>query len=64
MSPKYSLNKEDGKKIVSGALVAISGALLTYTSQVITEIDFGQYTPIVVAIFSVLSNTLRKYLQG
>lgn len=64
MSPKYSLNKEDGKRILSGAVVALSGSLLTYTSQVVTETNFGEYTPIVVALFSVLSNTLRKYLQG
>lgn len=64
MSPKYSLNKEDGKRILSGAAVALSGALLTYVSQVVTETNFGEYTPIVVAMFSVVSNTLRKYLQG
>ena len=64
MSKKYSLNKEDLMKIGVGALVALAGALLTYVSDVITEIDFGDMTPFVVALASILVNVGRKFLQG
>lgn len=62
MSPKYTLNQEDFKKIYIGALMAISGALLTYVTQVIGQIDFGEYTPIVVAMWSIFVNITRKYI--
>jgi hypothetical protein len=61
-SPKYSLNKEDGKRILLGAGIAVAGALLTYLTSVVTGMDFGQYTPMVVAIWAVLANTARKFL--
>lgn len=61
-SSKFSLNSADLKKIGIGFLVALSGAALTYVSQVITSIDFGGWTPIVVAGFSVLSNIVRKWI--
>ena len=64
MSPKYSLSREDGKKILTGALVALAGALLTYLAEVLTQINFGEWTPLVVSISSVLINAARKFLQG
>lgn len=63
-SKKYSLNKEDLRKIGIGLGVALSGALLTYIAEIVPNIDFGQFTPIVVVIASVLVNTGRKYLSG
>lgn len=62
MSAKYQLNKEDGKKILVGAGVAVGGALLTYLADLIPNVDFGVYTPIVVSIASVLINAGRKFL--
>ena len=63
-SIKYTLNTTDLKKIGTGAMVATIGALLTYLTQVITQIDFGQWTPIVVAVYGVLANIVRKFLAG
>jgi hypothetical protein len=64
MSNFLSLNKEDFKRIGMGAAVAVTGALLTYLSQVITTIDFGAYTPIVVAFWGVVANIVRKWLTN
>ena len=64
MSLKYSLNKEDLKKIAIGAGIALAGALLTYVSETITSVDFGEWTPIVVAISAILVNAGRKFLSG
>jgi len=63
-SEKYKLNKEDGKKILIGAGVAIAGAVLTYITEVIPNVDFGSYTPVVVALFSILANAVRKLIVG
>jgi hypothetical protein len=64
MSNFLSLNKEDFKRIGMGAAVAVTGALLTYLSQVITTIDFGAYTPIIMAVWSVVANIVRKWLTN
>jgi len=61
-SEKYSLVKEDLKRVGVGALVAILGALATYFEQTIPNIDFNAYTPLVVAINSVVVNVIRKYV--
>lgn len=61
-SKKFQLNKADLQKIGTGALVAIGGALITYLTQVVGQIDFGDYTPVAVALFSVAVNIARKYL--
>lgn len=62
MSKKYSLNKEDFKRIGIGALVALVGALLTYLETLIPNVDFGNWTPVAVAINSILANAVRKYI--
>jgi hypothetical protein len=61
-SQKLSLNLLDRKKIGKGALIAVIGVLLTYVADLIPTIDFGAYTPIVVAGFSVLANIVRKWI--
>lgn len=63
-SKQYSLNIEDFKKILVGALIAIAGAFLTYLLQVVGQIDFGTYTPLVVALSSIAINAARKYIAG
>lgn len=63
MSQRFSLDKqEDLKKILIGAGVAITGALLTYISETIIQIDFGGYTAMVVAMWSIIANIIRKYI--
>lgn len=62
-SKKYSLNKEDAKSIGKGALIAIAGALLTYFTGVIPNVDWGVYAPIVTAAFGILANSVRKFLK-
>lgn len=62
-SGRYQLNQEDLTKLGIGALVAVGGALLTYLADTIPGVDFGVYTPVVVAIASILINAGRKFLQ-
>jgi len=63
-SNKFQLNKQDFKKIAVGALVALGGALLTYAAQVVSNTNFGVYTPFVVVLAGVLVNAGRKALNG
>lgn len=52
--------KQDAiKKVIKGALIAMGGALCTYLLQISTTIDFGAYTGIIVAGFSIVINALR-----
>lgn len=60
-STKFKLNKKDFQKIGVGLLIAVGGALATYLLDIVPTVDFGVYTPAVVAINSVLINAVRKY---
>lgn len=61
-SKQLSVSKEDLIKVGKGALIAGGSAILTYLTSAITSLDFGEYTPIVVAGFGILINFLRKFI--
>jgi len=61
---KYSLNSIDWKKIGKWALIALGWALFTYIQSVIVTIDFGSYTPIIMAVNSIIINIVTKFLSG
>ncbi len=50
-------------KIGAGLLVAIAGAVLTYVSSWIVNVDFGAYTPIIMAVWTTIANIARKYIS-
>lgn len=52
------------KKVLQGAAVAGAGAALTYLAEHLTQLNFGQWTPMVVAALSVLVNVVRKLLNA
>ncbi len=56
-STSFSLNAEDGKRILKGAGVAVAGALVVYASTTIPQVDFGPWTPIVTAVAAVRQNS-------
>lgn len=53
--------KTNIKKVLIGALIAASGAVLTYLTAWASGTDFGSYTPVVVAVLSVFANIVRKF---
>lgn len=63
-SPRFTLDLVDWKSIGIGAVMAIGGALATYLLEILPRLDFGLYTPVVVAILGILLNTVRKFLSG
>lgn len=49
------------KSILIGSGIAAAGAALTYAAQAVSGVDFGVWTPVVVAALSVLANVARKF---
>ena len=60
-SQRWQLIKPDLKRIAIGAGIALLGALATYLESAIPSIDFGQWTPIIVAVNAIIINTIRKF---
>jgi len=63
-SKKYTLNKADLKSLVIGFIIVLAGSALTFVSENVGQIDWGVWTPFVVAFAALLVNLSRKYLQG
>jgi hypothetical protein len=63
-SSSLSINKEDLTKLGKGLLIAVLGAALTYGSEWMSGADFGSWTPVVVAGWSVAVNFLRKFIAS
>ena len=61
-SSKFKLDKEDLKKLGKGLLIAAGGAMLTYLASWTADVDFGSFTPTIVAVSAVVINFGRKYL--
>ena len=57
------MNKDKLISIAKGAGIAALGAILTYATQFATGADFGSATPVIVAVLSVLSNAVRKFVE-
>lgn len=67
-SARFTLSKNDGKKVLRGACYAIAGAVLTYLVGVVGNTNFVihgvNYTPMVVSVFSIFSSAAYKFLDG
>lgn len=61
-SPKFKIDSVGMKKVGKGALIAGIGASLVFLVENVSSIDFGEYTPFIVAISAVLVNLARKFL--
>lgn len=60
---QFNFTKENMIKIAKGAGIAVGGALLTYLAQFISDTDFGQWTPVVVALGGIVINAGREFLK-
>lgn len=59
-----SFDEKTIKKIAKGALIAGGGAVIAYLLKIIPTIDFGNWTPAVVALSSILINIYYQYKRG
>ena len=63
-SKLLKLDSFDWGKVGKGLLIAISGAILTYLTDLIPTIDFGVWTPMVMAFWSIVVNIVQKLLTN
>lgn len=64
MQKSFSFDKETLIKIGKGLLIAVGGAVITYATEYFSSTDFGVYTPLVVAVSSIIINTIKEYIKG
>jgi hypothetical protein len=57
------MNQDKWYKIGKGALIAMAGALAVYIPEAVNAVEWGTWTPFVVAAASILVNVLRLYIQ-
>ena len=63
-SKLLKLDSFDWVKVGKGLLIALCGAILTYLSDLIPTIDFGMWTPMVMAFWSIVVNIVQKLLTN
>lgn len=61
---KHKFTKETMLHILRGAGIAGGGAFSIYFLQAIGDVDFGELTPMVVAIASILINAVREWTKN
>lgn len=59
-----NLTKDDLVAVGKGLVIALVGAALTYLTAWISGHDFGTYTPMVVALWGVIVNIVRKWIDA
>lgn len=62
MSPKYSLNKEDGKKIGSAFIFSLLSAAVAFLIGIVQEIDFAQYA-FIVPVINVFLYSIKRWAE-
>ena len=59
---KLALPNEDWMKVLKGAGLAALGAVVTYAASHIGDMNFGEYTYIIVPAVTVVLNVVRKVI--
>ena len=62
LSPRWKLNKKDGKSLLRGFIIMLVGTALTWGLNQLPNIDFGQYTYIAIPVLGLLFNTGLKWV--
>ena len=57
-----NIDKAKALSVLKGAAIAAGAAVATYILQLLTQQDFGQATPAVVALCGILIQVLRKFV--
>lgn len=62
-SKRYKLDRTDWAKVGTGLLLALAGVALERTTEIVLDTDFGNWTGVVVSVYSVLVNMARKWIK-
>ena len=60
---RFTFTQEKLLSILKGAVIAMVGALLTYLTKVISGEDFQEFTPLIMAGWSIVANVVKKYIE-
>lgn len=63
MSARFTLSKEDGKKILKGFGIALAGTSLAYIADVLNAVDFGDLQPVAVILLPVLMAAINAAIK-
>ena len=61
MQKKNSFDKETITKIFKGAGIAGGAVAILYVLNWLILLDFGQYTALIVGVFSILINAIKEW---
>jgi len=61
MQQRNKFDQESLVKIGKGALIAGGAVAILYILESLTAIDFGNATPVVVGILSIIINAIKEY---
>ena len=70
MQPEYQVQESFAfdsvtlKKIGRGAIIAGLGAFAVYGLEAVMTMDFGEATPMIVALASILLNAVKDFVKG
>lgn len=70
MQPEYQVQESFAfdsvtlKKIGKGAIIAGLGAAAVYGLEAVMTMDFGEATPMIVALASILLNAVKEFVKG
>lgn len=64
MSPRYSLNKEDGMKILKVVLYTAASAVIASLLSVLQNLDVPPEYAVIVGIVNVLLVAGKKFFEG
>jgi len=61
---KFLLGHQDLVSLAKGLGIALIGAGLTYLTAYVSKTNFGVYTPLIVTVFALIANIVRKSADG
>ena len=64
MSAKYTLNKEDGKKILKVILYTVASAVIASLLSVLQNLDVPPQYAVILGVVNVLLVAGKKFFEG
>ena len=64
MQESFAFDSVTLKKIGRGAIIAGLGAFAVYGLEAVMTMDFGEATPMIVALASILLNAVKEFVKG
>jgi hypothetical protein len=63
-SRRFTLNSQDKQTIITVIIHGLIGTIVTLISMVFLHLNYGDATPIITTVLSLISLSLTQYLNG